>query len=76
MLVSQILKNKGDSVYHPARRRKPSRRRRRCCIRSGVGALVVMDADHVVGIVSERDVVRVDGREGRRGAGRSRSPAS
>ena len=57
MLVSQILRTKGDSVFTA----KPaetvgevaallnSRR---------VGALVVLDAERVVGIVSERDVVR------------------
>ncbi|MDZ4372382.1 MAG: CBS domain-containing protein [Phenylobacterium sp.] len=57
MLVSQILRTKGDSVFTV----KPtdtvgevaellhSRR---------VGALVVLDAERVAGIVSERDVVR------------------
>jgi CBS domain-containing protein len=57
MLVSQILRTKGDSVFTV----KPSdtvgavaellHTRR-------VGALVVLDAERVVGIVSERDVVR------------------
>jgi CBS domain-containing protein len=57
MLVSQILRTKGDSVFTV----KPSdtvgavaellHSRR-------VGALVVMDAERVAGIVSERDVVR------------------
>jgi CBS domain-containing protein len=59
MLVSQILKSKGDSVFTispaetvgSASSLLHSRR---------VGALVVQDGeDNVVGIVSERDVVRV-----------------
>ncbi|WP_337188573.1 CBS domain-containing protein [Phenylobacterium sp.] len=57
MLVSQILRTKGDTVFTV----KPSdtvgevaellHTRR-------VGALVVLDAERVAGIVSERDVVR------------------
>ncbi|ODT88525.1 CBS domain-containing protein [Phenylobacterium sp. SCN 70-31] len=57
MLVSQILRTKGDTVFTV----KPSdtvgevaellHSRR-------VGALVVLDAERVAGIVSERDVVR------------------
>jgi CBS domain-containing protein len=57
MLVSQILRLKGDSVFTIAPTETiaavaallNSRR---------VGALVVLDAEQVVGIVSERDVVR------------------
>ena len=58
MLVSQILKTKGDMVFTAtpnetlgaAAALLHSRR---------VGAMVVMDAaDHVAGILSERDVVR------------------
>ena len=57
MLVSQILRSKGDTVFTIAPTDTiaavstllHSRR---------VGALVVMDAERVVGIVSERDVVR------------------
>jgi CBS domain-containing protein len=57
MLVSQILRSKGDTVFTvgPAETVAAvssllhSRR---------VGALVVLDAERVVGIVSERDVVR------------------
>src|SRR4051812_27295156 len=64
MLVSQILKQKGSAVYTcspletvaAAAAVLHSRR---------VGALVVMDeADKVVGILSERDVVRVIAQQG------------
>jgi CBS domain-containing protein len=58
MLVSQILKTKGDLVFTVAPTETiaavaallHSRR---------VGALVVLEAERVVGIVSERDVVRI-----------------
>src|SRR3954469_3514676 len=57
MLVSQILRSKGDTVFTVAPTDTiaavaallHSRR---------VGALVVLDAERAVGIVSERDVVR------------------
>ena len=57
MLVSQILRSKGDTVFTVTPGETiaavaallNSRR---------VGALVVLDAERVVGIVSERDVVR------------------
>ena len=57
MLVSQILKSKGDLVFTATPQETlgavaallHSRR---------VGALVVLDNDQVVGIVSERDLVR------------------
>ena len=67
MLVSQILKQKGSAVYtcspletvQAAVAVLHSRR---------VGALVVMDEhDHVVGIVSERDIVRVIAQQGNMG---------
>jgi CBS domain-containing protein len=63
MLVSQILKQKGSAVYTcspletvaAAASVLHSRR---------VGALVVMDeGDHVVGMLSERDIVRVIARQ-------------
>ena len=69
MLVSQILRTKGDSVFTvgpnetvgSASALLHSRR---------VGALVVLDeADQVVGIVSERDVVRVVAEAGAGGLG-------
>ena len=57
MLVSQILRSKGDTVFTVAPSETiaavasllHSRR---------VGALIVLDAERVAGIVSERDVVR------------------
>ena len=67
MLVSQILKSKGDLVFtvtpletvQSAAALLHSRK---------VGAMVVLDArDNVVGIVSERDLVRVIAQEGAAG---------
>jgi CBS domain-containing protein len=67
MLVSQILKQKGSAVYTcspletvaAAASVLHSRR---------VGALVVMDeGDHVVGMLSERDIVRVIAQQGQMG---------
>jgi len=58
MLVSQILKRKGDLVFTTS----PSETIADVAAllhARGVGALVVLDAGHVAGIVSERDVVRV-----------------
>ena len=57
MLVSQILKRKGDLVFtiEPSETIAGTA----ALLNSrGVGALVVLDAGQVVGIVSERDVVR------------------
>jgi CBS domain-containing protein len=57
MLVSQILKRKGDLVFTV----EPSETIAGTAAllnARGVGALVVLDAGQVVGIVSERDVVR------------------
>lgn len=57
MLVSQILKTKGDSVFTV----KPSDTVAAVAAllhTRGVGAFVVLEAERVAGIVSERDVVR------------------
>jgi len=57
MLVSQILRTKGDTVFTI----KPSDTVgavAELLHSRGVGALVVLDAERVAGIVSERDVVR------------------
>lgn len=57
MLVSQILKTKGDLVFTAT----PSETLGAVCAllhSRRVGAMVVMDGDQIVGIVSERDVVR------------------
>lgn len=63
MLVAEILKSKGETVYsvepqetlEAAARRLDSHR---------VGALVVCEADRVIGIFSERDLVRAVARGG------------
>ena len=63
MLVAEILKDKGDAVYHI----RPDARLGDACgelDRLGVGALIVCDEDRVVGVVSERDVVRAVARDG------------
>jgi CBS domain-containing protein len=57
MLVSQILKNKGDLVFTAT----PGETVGAVCAllySRKVGAMVVMEGDRVVGIVSERDMVR------------------
>jgi CBS domain-containing protein len=64
MLVSQILKTKGDLVFTCS----PHETVAEACrllLERRVGAMVVVDVrDAVVGIVSERDVVRVLAEEG------------
>jgi CBS domain-containing protein len=57
MLVSQILKRKGDLVFTtgPA---EPIAGVASLLHQRGVGALVVLEAGQVAGIVSERDIVR------------------
>ena len=58
MLVSQILKTKGDMVFTASPHETVGAAAALLHSRR-VGAMVVMDAeDHVVGILSERDVVR------------------
>jgi CBS domain-containing protein len=58
VLVSQILKNKGDVVFTATPHETVGAASALLHSRR-VGAMVVMDAaDHVVGILSERDVVR------------------
>jgi CBS domain-containing protein len=57
MLVAEIIRNKGEAVYSVA----PDLTLSQACQelqRRRVGALVVCDGDRVVGILSERDVVR------------------
>lgn len=57
MLVAEILKSKGDAVFSIA----PGVSLAEACAeldRRRVGALVVCEGDRVVGVVSERDVVR------------------
>lgn len=57
MLVSQILKTKGDTVFTIEPSERVDEVIRLLATRK-VGALVVLEAERVVGIVSERDVVR------------------
>ncbi len=57
MLVSQILRTKGDSVFTIRPTDKVGAVAELLHSR-GVGALVVLDAERVAGIVSERDIVR------------------
>ena len=57
MLVSQILRTKGDTVFTIQPTETVGIVAELLHSR-GVGALVVLEAERVVGIVSERDVVR------------------
>ena len=64
MLVAEILKDKGDAVYSI----RPDLRLSDACgelERRRVGALIVCDDDRVVGVLSERDVVRAVARDGK-----------
>lgn len=57
MLVSQILRAKGDAVFTAT----PQETVGAICAllhSRRVGAMIIMDGDQVVGIVSERDMVR------------------
>ena len=67
MLVSQIIKQKGDVVFTAAPSESVGAVAALLHARR-VGAMVVLNADQdVVGIVSERDVVRVVAEEGAEG---------
>ena len=58
MLVSQILKTKGDMVFTVSPNETVAEAAALLCAR-GVGAMVVMNTeDNVAGILSERDIVR------------------
>ena len=64
MLVSQILKTKGDIVFTIGPNESVQAAAALLLAR-GVGALIVMDVgDEVVGIVSERDIVRAIAQDG------------
>ena len=63
MLVAEILKEKGHAVYAI----RPDLRLSDACVeleRRRVGALIVCQDDKVVGVLSERDVVRAIARTG------------
>ena len=57
MLVSQILRSKGDTVFTVGPSETVAAVTALLNSRR-VGALVVLEAEQVVGIVSERDIVR------------------
>ncbi|RZI98147.1 MAG: CBS domain-containing protein [Brevundimonas sp.] len=64
MLVAEILKDKGDAVYAI----RPDLRLSDACgelDRRRVGALIVCNDDKVVGVLSERDVVKAVARDGK-----------
>lgn len=63
MLVAEILKSKGGDVFSIS----PASTVAEACSElesRKVGALVVCDSDRVVGVLSERDVVRAVARDG------------
>lgn len=69
MLVAEILKDKGNAVHAIA----PQLTVAEACVelqRLRVGALMVCDGDDVVGILSERDVVRAIAGQGPGALGR------
>jgi CBS domain-containing protein len=63
MLIAEILKDKGEAVFSAA----PGLSLAEACEelnRRRVGALVVCDGDRVVGVISERDLVRAVATDG------------
>ena len=63
MLVAEILKDKGEAVFVI----RPDLRLSDACTeldRRRVGALIICDEDKVVGVLSERDVVRAVATDG------------
>ncbi|WP_292034208.1 MULTISPECIES: CBS domain-containing protein [unclassified Brevundimonas] len=63
MLVAEILKGKGQAVFTLS----PEAALSEACAeldRRGVGALIVCEGDEVVGVLSERDIVRAISRDG------------
>jgi CBS domain-containing protein len=70
MLVSQVLKAKGDLVFTASPRDSVDAVAAMLNTRR-VGAIVLVDGDHdVVGIVSERDIVRIIAEQGAAGLAR------
>lgn len=65
MLVTEILKAKGEAVYTIAPEASLKQAAEQLMAKS-VGALVVCEADRVAGVISERDLVRAvaEGGEG------------
>lgn len=69
MLVAEILKEKGDVVHSIAPRATVSEAAA-MLVDKRIGALVVCDADQVVGVFSERDAVRAIATDGAASLGR------
>ena len=63
MLVAEILKTKGDAVFAIAPDTPLTEACRELDTRR-VGALIVCEGDRVVGVLSERDVVRAVAQDG------------
>lgn len=63
MLVTEILKTKGEAVYTIAPESSLKQAGEQL-IAKGVGALVVCEGDRVAGVFSERDLVRAVARGG------------
>ncbi len=63
MLVSQILKNKGDVVFTASPKETMKAVAEQLHARR-VGAVVVIEAETVVGIISERDIVSALAKDG------------
>lgn len=63
MLVAQIIKDKGDQVYTCAPGDSLAEAARSLHERR-VGAMVVVDGDKVVGILSERDIIAAVAKDG------------
>jgi CBS domain-containing protein len=69
MLVSQILRSKGDTVFTVGPTESVGAVAELLHSRR-IGALVVLDSEEVVGIVSERDIVRALAKQGDAALGR------
>jgi len=75
MLVSQILRTKGDTVFTIVPGETVGAVAELLAAKR-VGAFVVLEADKVVGIVSERDIVRAIAKEGAAALKRPAMPLS
>ena len=63
MLVAEILKTKGDTVYTLSPDATVAEAATELCTRQ-VGALIICDGARVAGVLSERDIVRALARDG------------
>ena len=64
MFVAEILKDKGEAVFTIAPEATVAEASGLLADK-GVGALIVCEGDQVVGVLSERDIVRAIARDGR-----------